>query len=59
MKARKMKKNYKANLMWIAVRLPAVLPTKRARRAWVREVAAKWQRMRKGRKRGYKEMQDV
>ena len=50
MKARKMKKNYKANLMRITERLPAVLPTKRQRREWCSEVAAKWQRER--RKRG-------
>ena len=48
MKARKMKKNYKANLMRIAVKLPAILPTKRDGRRWVSEVTAKWARYRMG-----------
>ena len=47
MKARLMKKRYKANLMAIAMKLPAVLPTRRARRIWVNSVSAKWQKERR------------
>ena len=50
MKVRKMKKNYKANLMRIAEKLPAILPTKCDRRRFVSMVTAKWAREMRRRK---------
>lgn len=47
MKARLMKKRYKANLMAIALKLPAVLPSAAHRRVFVNAVAAKWQKERR------------